>query len=98
MLRTLVEKFVDIRSDDELKGMLWGTTYGFFIMTAYYILRPVRDEISSADRGNLQILWTAVFLVMLLAVPLYSWTASKFSRGVFVPLANRFFIACLIVF
>jgi AAA family ATP:ADP antiporter len=98
MLRTLVEKFVDIRSDDELKGMLWGTTYGFFIMTAYYILRPVRDEISSADRGNLQILWTAVFLVMLLAVPLYSWTASRFPRRIFVPLANRFFIACLIGF
>ena len=98
MLRTLVEKFVDIRSDDVLKGMLWGTTYGFFIMTAYYILRPVRDEISSADRGNLQILWTAVFLVMLVAVPLYSWTASRFPRRVFVPLANRFFIVCLVGF
>ena len=98
MLRTLVEKFVDIRSDDELKGMLWGTTYGFFIMTAYYILRPVRDEISSADRGNLQILWTAVFLVMLVAVPLYSWTASRFPRRIFVPLANRFFIVCLVGF
>ena len=64
-------------------------------MFSYYILRAVRDEISSADRGNLQILWTAVFLVMMLAVPLYSWLASKWSRGVFVPLVNRFFIACL---
>jgi len=46
----------------------------------------------------LQILWTAVFFVMLLAVPMYSWAASKWSRGVFVPLANRFFIACLLGF
>mgnify|MGYP001819058151 FL=1 len=98
MLKTLVEKFVDIRSDDELKGMLWGTTYGFFIMTAYYNLRPVRDEISTADRGKLQILWTAVFLVMLGADPLYSWTASRFPRRIFVPLANRFFIVCLVGF
>jgi AAA family ATP:ADP antiporter len=35
---------------------------------------------------------------MLLAVPAYSWLASKFSRGVFVPLANRFFIFCLVMF
>jgi AAA family ATP:ADP antiporter len=98
MLKTLISKFVDIRGDKELNGLLWATTYGFFIMFSYYILRAVRDEISSADRGNLQILWTAVFFVMLVAVPLYSWLASKFSRGVFVPLANRFFIACLIGF
>ena len=97
-MRNLITRLVDIRSDDELKGLMWGTAYGFFIMFSYYILRAVRDEISSADRGNLQILWTAVFFVMLLAVPLYSWAASRWSRGVFVPLANRFFIACLVAF
>jgi len=98
LLKTLICKFVDIRDDDELSGLLIATAYGFFIMFSYYILRAVRDEISSADRGNLQILWTVVFFVMMLAVPAYSWLASKFSRGVFVPLANRFFIACLLAF
>lgn len=97
-MKSLIAKLVEIRSDNELKGLLWGTAYGFCIMFSYYILRAVRDEISSADRGNLQILWTAVFFVMLLIVPLYSWVASKWSRGVFVPLANRFFIACLLAF
>jgi len=97
-MKALVGRFVELRSDDELKGVLWGTAYGFLIMLSYYILRAVRDEISAADRGNLQILWTAVFGVMLLAVPLYSWIASRWSRGVFVPLANRFFIACLVAF
>jgi AAA family ATP:ADP antiporter len=98
LLKTVIRKFVDIRDDDELKGLLIATAYGFFIMFSYYILRAVRDEISSADRGNLQILWTAVFFVMMLAVPAYSWLASRFSRGVFVPLANRFFILCLFIF
>jgi AAA family ATP:ADP antiporter len=97
-MKNLIRKLVDVRSDNELKGLLWGTAYGFSIMFGYYILRAVRDEISSADRGNLQVLWTAVFFVMLLAVPLYSWIASKWSRGVFVPLANRFFIVCLVTF
>jgi AAA family ATP:ADP antiporter len=98
MMKALINRIVDFHGDDELKGLLWGTTYGFLIMFSYYILRAVRDEISSADRGNLQLLWTAVFFVMLLAVPLYSWMASRWSRGVFVPLANRFFIACLVGF
>lgn len=98
MLRPLFSKLVEIRDDDEFKGLLIATAYGFFIMFSYYILRAVRDEISSADRGNLQILWTAVFLVMMVAVPAYSWVASRFSRGVFVPLANRFFISCLLLF
>lgn len=98
IIRPLVGKFVDLKDDTELAGLLWATAYGFFIMFSYYILRAVRDEISSADRGNLQILWTAVFLVMLVAVPLYSWVTSRMSRGKFVPLANRFFIACLVGF
>lgn len=98
LLKALINKFVDIRDDDEFSGLLLATAYGFFIMFSYYILRAVRDEISSADRGNLQILWSAVFFVMLLAVPAYSWLTSRFSRVVFVPLANRFFIACLLTF
>lgn len=84
--------------DDEVAPTLWATAYGFFIMFGYYILRAVRDEISSADRGNLQLLWTAVFLAMLVAVPLYSWATSRWARGVFVPLANRFFIVNLVGF
>jgi AAA family ATP:ADP antiporter len=98
LLKALIGKFAEIHDDTEMKGLLIATAYGFFIMFSYYILRAVRDEISSADRGNLQYLWTAVFFVMMLAVPAYSWLASKFSRGVFVPLANRFFILCLVIF
>jgi AAA family ATP:ADP antiporter len=36
--------------------------------------------------------------MVFIAVPAYSWVASRYSRGVFVPLVNRFFIACLIGF
>ena len=97
MLTRLLKQLVSVR-DGEVVPLLWATAYGFFIFVGYYILRPVRDEISSADRGNLQVLWTAVFLVMLVAVPLYSWVTTRYPRGVFVPLANRFFIANLIAF
>lgn len=98
MLKAQLNRLVDFRSDREFRGMLQAAAYGFCIMFAYYILRAVRDEISAADRGNLQLLWTAVFFVMIVAVQGYSWVASRWSRGVFVPFVNRFFIACLVAF
>lgn len=97
MVKRLLLKTVAAHGD-EAAPLAWATAYGFCIMLAYYVLRAVRDEISAADRGNLQYLWTAVFLVMLVVVPLYSWISSRWPRGVFVPLVNRFFIANLVVF
>lgn len=97
LLKTVLRWVVDVR-DGEIAALFWATMYGFLIFFSYYILRAVRDEISSADRGNLQLLWTGTFLAMMVAVPLYSWVASRFPRGVFVPLANRFFIANLVAF
>ncbi len=94
----LLARVVEYEDGDELKRMLLACAYGFLIMLSYYILRAVRDEIAAADRGNLQIIWTVVFFVMIAAVQAYSWVASRYPRGVFVPLANRFFIACLIGF
>jgi len=97
MLKRLLLKTVVAR-EDEAGPLLWATAYGFCIMFGYYVLRAVRDEISAADRGNLQYLWTAVFVAMLVVVPLYSWVGSRWPRGVFVPLVNRFFIANLVLF
>ncbi|NMG45828.1 MFS transporter [Aromatoleum toluvorans] len=94
MFAVLIRRVVPVR-DGETLPLLLATAYGFAILYAYYLLRPVRDEIGAADRGNLQILWTAVFLVMLLAVPLYSAAVARWPRAVFVPLANRFFAAHL---
>ncbi|MBI2276075.1 MAG: MFS transporter [Dechloromonas sp.] len=97
MLARLFARLVPVRPG-ETGPMLLATAYGFCILFAYYLLRPVRDEIGAADRGNLQLLWTAVFLVMLLAVPLYSSAVARLRRSVFIPLANRFFAAHLILF
>jgi len=83
---------------EERGPVLLATAYGFCILFSYYILRAVRDEISVADRGNLQFLWTAVFLVMLAVVPIYSSFVSRYSRGVFIPWVNRFFALNLVLF
>jgi len=97
VLKRLLLKTV-VAHEDEVAPLAWATAYGFCILFSYYILRAVRDEISAADRGNLQYLWTAVFVAMLVVVPLYSWAGSRWPRGAFVPLVNRFFIANLLLF
>ena len=97
MLAGLFARLVPVRPGETVP-LLLATAYGFAILFAYYLLRPVRDEIGAADRGNLQLLWTAVFFVMLLAVPLYSAAVARFRRAVFIPLANRFFAANLLLF
>jgi AAA family ATP:ADP antiporter len=97
VLTRLFTRLVPVRPG-ETAPLLLATAYGFAILFAYYLLRPVRDEIGAADRGNLQLLWTAVFLVMLVAVPLYSAAVARLRRGVFIPLANRFFAANLVLF
>ena len=97
ILGKFLGKLVPLRAG-ETAPLLLATAYGFCILFAYYLLRPVRDEIGAADRRNLQVLWTAVFFVMLLAVPLYSAAVARLRRGVFIPLANRFFALNLIAF
>ena len=58
MLKRLLLRTV-VAHEDEAAPLAWATAYGFCILFSYYILRAVRDEISAADRGNLQYLWTA---------------------------------------
>jgi len=97
LLANLFRKVVPVRPGETAPTLL-ATAYGFCILFAFFLLRPVRDEIGAADRGNLQLLWTAVFIVMLLAVPLYSLAVARLRRGVFIPLVNRFFALNLVAF
>ncbi len=47
---------------------------------------------------TLQLLFTGIFLVMLLLQPVYGALVSRFPRRVFLPVVYGFFIACLVGF
>jgi AAA family ATP:ADP antiporter len=79
--------------------MLWSFAYFFCLLAAYYILRPLRDEMGIAGGvKNLQWLFTATFLVMLAAVPLYGALVARIPRRRFIPLVYHFFVANLAIF
>jgi len=83
----------------EIRALLWAFSYFFALLCAYYIVRPMRDEMGIAGGiEHLQWLFTGTFLIMLAAVPLFGWVTSRFSRQQFLPLVYGFFIATLLVF
>ncbi len=94
----LLTRKVDAR-EDEIRALAWSFAYFFFLLCSYYILRPLRDEMGVfGGVRNLQWLFTATFLAMLVAVPLFGWLASKFSRRRIIPIVYRFFIVNILIF
>lgn len=84
---------------EEIRATLWSFTYFFCLLSSYYVLRPVRDEMGiQAGLENLPSLFTATFIVMLCAAPVYGWLVGRLPRRIFVPLVYRFFIATMIIF
>lgn len=97
-LRTLIERSIDLRAG-ELPALLISFAYFFFLLCAYYIIRPLRDEMGILGGiKNLPWVFTGTFLVILAMVPLYGWVSSRFTRKKFLPLVYLFFIINLLVF
>ena len=79
--------------------MLWSFAYFFCLLSAYYILRPLRDEMGVAGGvRNLQWLFTATFVTMLAAVPLYGALVARLPRRRFIPFVYHFFVSNLAIF
>ncbi len=94
----LLNKAVDLR-EGEGAALAWSFTYYFCLLCAYYILRPIRDEMGVAGGvDNLAWLFTGTLVGMMLIHPLFTSLVKKLPRNRFVPLTYRFFIANLLIF
>jgi AAA family ATP:ADP antiporter len=96
--RYWLTRFVAVRRD-ETAAMGWSFAYFFCLLAGYYVLRPLRDEMGIAGGvRNLQWMFTATFVVMLAAVPLFGWTVAALPRRRFIPLVYHFFVANIALF
>jgi ATP:ADP antiporter, AAA family len=85
--------------DGEWRPVAWSFLYFFSLLGGYYVLRPVRDEMGiQGGLENLPWLFTATFIAMLVAVPVYGWAAGRFPRRTLLPLVYGFFIVNLLIF
>lgn len=73
--------------------------YFFCVLAAYYMLRPVREQLTAAV-GSTQLPWFygATFVVMLALAPVFGALVARYPRRVVVPLIYLVAIACLIGF
>src|SRR5277367_2499568 len=83
----------------EGRALAWSFAYFFCLLSGYYVLRPLRDEMGVAGGvRNLQWLFTATFLVMLAAVPLYGALVARLPRRRLIPFVYHFFAANIVLF
>jgi ATP:ADP antiporter, AAA family len=69
------------------------------LLASYYILRPVRDALAATlGADSIKYLSSAVFVVMLLIVPVFGWLFVRVPRPRLVPGLFAFFIVNLCVF
>lgn len=93
-----LRRFVNV-TPDEVAALLASFAMFFALLSGYYIVRPVRDEIGVAiGKDSLHQLFTVVFVVMLLLVPLFGFVAARFPRRYVLPTIYAFFASNLIAF
>ena len=98
MLDRILALVVEVKPG-ERRALFWSFAYFFLILSAYYVLRPLRDNagITGGTRA-LPWLFTATFFVMLAAAPLYGWVVARFPRRRLIPLVYHFFAANILIF
>src|ERR1044072_698543 len=83
----------------EGQALAWSFAYFFTLLAGYYVLRPLRDQMGIA--GGIKALpwvFTATFLTLLVAQPLYGALVARMRRVQFIPVVYHFFVANLAVF
>ncbi len=84
---------------EERRPVVWSYIYFFSLLSAYYILRPLRDEMGIAGGiDNLPWVFTGTFVTILLVLPLYGWISAHYPRRQFLPWIYGFFILSLFFF
>jgi ATP:ADP antiporter, AAA family len=86
-------------TSQERSAALWSFAYFFTLLAGYYILRPLRDQMGIAGGvKNLPWLFTATFVSLLVAQPLYGALVARLPRVRFIPIVYHFFVANLVLF
>ena len=102
MIKNTVSKFINLSTrikPNEIRATLLSFSFVFLLMTAYFILRPVRDAMSSDwTDTELSWLWTSTFFFSFLAVSLYGEIISRIKFNYVVPGVYVFFSISFFVF
>lgn len=91
-------RFMAIRPG-EGRLVAWSFLYLFAVFSAYYVIRPIRDEAGVAGGvENLSWLFTGTLVAMLAVNPPFAALVARLPRRRFIAVAYRFFMLNLLVF
>ncbi len=98
MSSPLLQRLTQIRPEEQ-HPVLWAFCAHFLLFTGYTVLRPLREMIGiRGGVGDLPWLFTATFVTMLVAVPIFGWLVARVPRRRFIPIVYRFFSLNLLLF
>ncbi|MDA8957373.1 MFS transporter [Gammaproteobacteria bacterium] len=102
MIRNIILNFLKTASkikEREVKAVVFSFLFVVVLMSAYYILRPVRDAMAS-DWTDAEVswLWTLNFFISTVIVALYGVMVSKFRFRLLVPAMYGIFAGSFIIF
>lgn len=94
----LLKRAVDVRPE-EVRAVLTSFTFFFFLLSSYFVLRPIRDAVAAASGiTKLPWLFAATLTVTLLLNPMFSGLVVRFPVRRVIPISYHFFVANLLVF
>jgi AAA family ATP:ADP antiporter len=94
----LLQRVVAVRPE-EVRAVFWCWLYIFAVLSSYYIMRPIRDQMGIAGGvRNLQWLFTGTLVGMLLVNLPFAYLVKKLPRSRFIPLTYRFFAVNILLF
>jgi ATP:ADP antiporter, AAA family len=83
----------------EWRALAWSSLYFFCVLAAYYVARPVRDQLSAAvGSTHLPKFYAATFVATLVLSPLFAALVARLPRRRAIPVVYGFFVACLLGF
>ncbi|MCL4746577.1 MAG: MFS transporter [Burkholderiaceae bacterium] len=96
--RGLLSRLVSIKPGEGAM-VAWAFLYLFAVFSAYYVIRPIRDEAGVAGGvANLSWLFTGTLVAMMAVNPLFAALVARLARSRFIGITYRFFMLNLLVF
>jgi ATP:ADP antiporter, AAA family len=94
----LLRRLVAVRPE-EVAALGWSWLYIFAVLSSYYIMRPIREQMGVAGGvNNLQWLFMGTLGAMLLLNLPFGFLVKMLPRTRFIPITYRFFAAVVLLF
>jgi AAA family ATP:ADP antiporter len=88
-----------LQDSEERPALAWSFVCFFTLLSGYYVLRPVRDEMGiTGGIEKLPWMFTATFAATLVAVALYSAVVARAQRRRIIPIVYHFAVVNLVAF